>query len=55
MNPPDALDQLGAVWSPSFDAYALGRIDVSQTQCLMCRHAPCGSPKPSPLRVGIFL
>ncbi len=48
MNPSDALDDLGAVWSPDFDAYATGRIDASQAACLMCQQAPCGSPNPCP-------
>ncbi len=45
MNPSDALARLGAVWSPSFDDYATGRIDASQVHCLMC-DGPCGPDHP---------
>jgi hypothetical protein len=48
VNPSDALDEFGAVWSPDFDDYAAGRIDASQVTCLMCQQAPCGSPNPCP-------
>ncbi len=48
MSPTDALTQLGAVWSPSFDDYATGRIRADQIECLMCGQAPCGTPNPCP-------
>jgi hypothetical protein len=41
MNPDEALNRLGARWSPDFDAYATGAIDASQVTCLMCEEAPC--------------
>jgi hypothetical protein len=44
---PDAvaiLDQLGAIWSPDFDAYASGKLPLSQVRCALCRHAPCDCP-----------
>ena len=40
-DPMAALEQLGAVWSPDFDAYASGELDVSQIRCLICGYAPC--------------
>lgn len=40
-DPVSLLDQLGAVWSPDFDAYASGSIPISQVRCVLCRHAPC--------------
>ncbi len=48
MNPSEALDELGAVWSPSVDDYATGRIDAAQVECLMCQQVPCGTPNPCP-------
>ncbi len=45
MNPSDALNQLGAVWSPSFDDYATGRIGAGQVHCLLC-DGPCGPDHP---------
>lgn len=33
------LDQLGAAWSPDFDAYASGQ--PGPFRCVLCRHAPC--------------
>lgn len=43
--PVSALDDLGAVWSPSFDDYASGRIDASQIQCVLCGQVPCACPE----------
>ena len=43
-NPRKVLDQLGAVWSPDFDAYASGQLDASQIRCVRCGHVPCGCP-----------
>jgi hypothetical protein len=40
----DALDALGAKWSPDFDAYASGRKSAAQVRCVLCRHAPCDCP-----------
>jgi len=42
--PVDALNDLGAVWSPDFDAYAAGSLDVSEVRCALCQHAPCDCP-----------
>lgn len=44
---PDAVrivNELGAVWSPDFAAYASGQLDISQVRCVLCRLAPCGCP-----------
>jgi hypothetical protein len=41
LDPVAALSQLGAVWSPDFDAYASGQLDISQVRCLLCGQAPC--------------
>lgn len=35
----DILDQLGAVWSPDFDAYASGQ--PGPFRCALCGEAPC--------------
>lgn len=43
-DPIDTVDALGAKWSPSFDAYAEGRIDASQIRCVLCSQAPCCCP-----------
>jgi hypothetical protein len=40
-DPREVLEQLGAVWSPDFDAYASGQLDVSQVRCVLCGRAPC--------------
>ena len=39
--PRQILDELGAVWSPDFDAYASGKLPISQVRCVLCSHAPC--------------
>ena len=39
--PRQILDELGAVWSPDFDAYASGKLPISQVRCVLCGHAPC--------------
>jgi hypothetical protein len=39
----EALDQLGAQWSPDFDAYASGK--VSTPRCALCRKSPCECPE----------
>ena len=41
IDPVAALDQLGAKWSPDFDAYASGQLDISQVRCVLCGQAPC--------------
>lgn len=38
------VDSLGAVWSPDFDAYAEGRMDLSQVRCALCEKSPCVCP-----------
>jgi hypothetical protein len=43
-DPAAALDVLGAVWSPDFDAYASGQFDASAVHCVLCGHAPCDCP-----------
>ncbi len=45
-DPTEALDSLGAVWSPNFDDFAAGRIDASQVRCLMC-DGPCTGDHPA--------
>lgn len=42
--PVDAVNALGAQWSPDFDDYAAGLIDGSQVRCVLCRKAPCECP-----------
>lgn len=44
-NPVDAVNELGAKWSPDFDAYASGALDASQIRCALCTHAPCDCPE----------
>lgn len=39
-----ALDQLGALWSDDFDAYASGQLDASRVHCALCMCAPCRCP-----------
>lgn len=41
----DALNELGAKWSPDLDAYASGQLDISQVRCALCTHAPCDCPE----------
>lgn len=41
--PVDAVDGLGAVWSPDFDRYAGG--DTAGVRCVLCRETPCSCPK----------
>lgn len=43
-DPVGALEALGAVWSPDFDAYASGELDASRVRCVLCGLAPCGCP-----------
>jgi hypothetical protein len=47
-DPPDpvvSVNRLGAVWSPDFDAYASGQLDISRVRCALCQHAPCDCPE----------
>jgi hypothetical protein len=44
LDPASALDQLGAVWSPDFDAYASGELPADRVRCVLCRLAPCQCP-----------
>jgi hypothetical protein len=44
IDPVKALEQLGAILSPDFDAYASGKLDASRVRCALCRHAPCDCP-----------
>jgi hypothetical protein len=44
MTPAEALDTLGAVWSPDFAAYAAGELDATAVRCVLCQHAPCDCP-----------
>lgn len=39
----EALDRLGAKWSPDFDAYASGK--TSTPRCAVCTHSPCDCPE----------
>jgi hypothetical protein len=41
VDPVTVLAELGAAWSPDFEAYASGRLSVAQIRCLMCEQAPC--------------
>ena len=43
-DPAAALTELGAIWSPDFDAYASGQLDASAVRCVLCGLAPCGCP-----------
>lgn len=39
-DPAAILASLGARWSPDFDAYATGKLDITQVRCVLCI-APC--------------
>lgn len=43
-DPVGALNQLGATWSPDFDAYATGKLDASRLGCVLCELCPCDCP-----------
>lgn len=43
-DPVDAVNGLGAVWSPDFAAYAAGDISAHQIRCALCGLAPCDCP-----------
>jgi predicted dienelactone hydrolase len=40
----EAVNTLGAQWSPDVDAYAAGQISAAQVRCVLCGHAPCDCP-----------
>jgi hypothetical protein len=40
----DALETLGAKWSPDFDAYVSGETDAAKLRCVLCGLAPCDCP-----------
>ena len=40
-DPRELLEQLGAVWSPDFDAYASGALPAHLVRCVLCQTAPC--------------
>jgi hypothetical protein len=40
-DPAEILTALGAKWSPDFDAYASGQLDISRVRCVLCGRAPC--------------
>lgn len=42
--PVEMVNELGAIWSPDFDAYASGELDASQVRCALCETAPCSCP-----------
>jgi hypothetical protein len=43
-DPGAILDELGALWSPDFGAYASGQLPADQVRCVLCLTAPCGCP-----------
>lgn len=45
MDAKEAVDGLGAVWSPDLDAYAAGHLDAAAIRCVLCGQAPCGCPE----------
>ena len=44
LDPHKVLDQLGAIWSDDFDAYASGELSASKIHCALCQCAPCRCP-----------
>lgn len=40
----EALDQLGAKWSPDMDDFLAGKVDLSQMRCALCTKKPCECP-----------
>lgn len=42
--PTEAVDSLGAIWSPDFDAYASGEMPLQGVRCALCLQAPCECP-----------
>ncbi len=45
MDPKEALDNLGAKWSPDLDSYADGTMTASEIRCALCAKAPCECPE----------
>lgn len=43
-NAVKVVNRLGAKWSPDFDAYASGQLDISQVRCVLRGQAPCQCP-----------
>lgn len=41
MNARETIDQLGAVWSPSFSDYAQGKITATEVVCVLCGPGDC--------------
>lgn len=41
----EALDQLGAKWSPDMDDFVAGKIDLGQMRCAVCTKKPCVCPE----------
>lgn len=42
--PAKILSELGAKWSPDFEAYASGRLPADRVRCVLCGLAPCECP-----------
>lgn len=40
----EAVNALGAVWSPDMDAFVAGEINAGQMRCALCQHQPCQCP-----------
>lgn len=40
-DPRERLEQLGARWSPDFEAYASGALPAHMVRCVLCGTAPC--------------
>jgi hypothetical protein len=40
-DPREILEQLGARWSPDFEAYASGELPAHMVRCVLCGTAPC--------------
>lgn len=45
---------MSQAWSPSFDAYASGRISVAEIQCLLCKRAPCDCAATAPFGSDLY-
>lgn len=43
-DPMRELSKLDPIFSPDFDAYASGKIDVRRVRCALCKKAPCECP-----------
>lgn len=43
-DPREALEALGAAYSPDLDAYASGARPASRVRCALCGLAPCACP-----------